>query len=184
MYEEVQRKRLHRYDTPGDAHALNFLCHDRRPYLQDRAACECFLNELEKARSIYNFALWAYVLMSTHVHLLLWPRERKYSMARISSGIKGIMSKRYRALLLGSGDPRHDRFLVGAGPKAQFTFWQPGGGYDRNLRDAKGVAAMLHYIERNPVKAGLVNSPEEWPWSSAHARAHGKGVVPDPVMAW
>ena len=36
---------------------------------------------------------------------------------------------------------------------------------------------VLAYIERNPIRAGLVNRPEEWLWSSA--TAHLSGVVPE-----
>ena len=36
---------------------------------------------------------------------------------------------------------------------------------------------IIHYIEDNPVKAGLVERPEEWQWSSARIRANA-GLQP------
>jgi putative DNA methylase len=43
--------------------------------------------------------------------------------------------------------------------------------YDRYIRDDAHYANAVNYIEQNPVKAGLVNRPEEWPFSSARYRA-------------
>ena len=52
-------------------------------------------------------------------------------------------------------------------------------GLYRNLWNAKAVHSSVNYIEYNPVRAGLVNAPEEWLWSSAHARYTNKGLLPD-----
>jgi putative transposase len=46
-------------------------------------------------------------------------------------------------------------------------FWQPGGGYDRNIDSVKTLGAIIDYIHANPVRRGLVLRPEDWPWSSA-----------------
>ena len=45
-------------------------------------------------------------------------------------------------------------------------FWQPES-FDRYIRSARHYAAVVRYIENNPVKAGLCATPEEWPFSSA-----------------
>lgn len=39
--------------------------------------------------------------------------------------------------------------------------------FDRFIRDESHLNATIRYIENNPVKAGLANEPEDWPWSSA-----------------
>lgn len=38
--------------------------------------------------------------------------------------------------------------------------------YDFNVRTHEKLVEKLRYLHRNPVKRGLVHSPEEWPWSS------------------
>jgi len=43
--------------------------------------------------------------------------------------------------------------------------------FDRYARTEVQLANMIYYVEQNPVAAGLVSSPELWPWSSA---AHGR----------
>ena len=45
-------------------------------------------------------------------------------------------------------------------------FWQDES-YDRLVRNDTEFERIVHYIERNPVTAGLVGIPEEFPWSSA-----------------
>ena len=50
-------------------------------------------------------------------------------------------------------------------------FWQPEY-WDRYMRDREHAIKALHYIESNPVKAGLVRTPDEWPFSSANPKWH------------
>ena len=42
--------------------------------------------------------------------------------------------------------------------------------FDRYIRDEDHFRRVVRYIENNPVKAGLVWSAADWPWSSAHFR--------------
>ncbi len=46
--------------------------------------------------------------------------------------------------------------------------------FDRYIRDDKHFNAAVEYILQNPVKAGLVDAPEKWPWS------HGGRDARDP----
>lgn len=46
-------------------------------------------------------------------------------------------------------------------------FWQPGGGFDRNVRDQTELCREITYIHENPVERGLAARPTDWPWSSA-----------------
>src|SRR5579864_6820814 len=57
------------------------------------------------------------------------------------------------------------------------VFWQKRY-YDRNVRDEREFVEKLRYIHRNPVKAGLCELPEGWPWSSfRHYALREKGIV-------
>ena len=56
-------------------------------------------------------------------------------------------------------------------------FWQAGGGYDRNVVEVTTALKIIEYIHRNPVRRGLVERPEDWPWSSARWYA-GQRPVP------
>ena len=61
-----------------------------------------------------------------------------------------------------------------------YQFWQDGGGYDRNIRNAKALREMMGYIHDNPVKRGLAERAEDWPWSSARDWA-GQETGPIPI---
>jgi type I restriction enzyme R subunit len=51
-------------------------------------------------------------------------------------------------------------------------FWQRES-YDHWVRDADELARIIEYLETNPAKAGMVEAPEDWPFSSAHDRKVG-----------
>ena len=51
--------------------------------------------------------------------------------------------------------------------------WQ--GRFTSYVMDSPYVIAATRYVERNPVKAGLAERAEAWPWSSAAAHAAGRG---------
>lgn len=56
--------------------------------------------------------------------------------------------------------------------------------FDRYIRDENHLTAVVDYIEKNPVKAGLVDKAGAWPWSSAARNAEGAkltGVTEDHV---
>ena len=102
------------------------------------------------AEQLRLYRLSAYVVMSNHVHILIWPTALLY---RITKSIKGYTAHECNKLL--------DR----AGKK----FWQDES-FDHSVRNEDEFYRIKRYIERNPVKAGLVESPGEWPWSSAARR--------------
>ena len=52
--------------------------------------------------------------------------------------------------------------------KESGRLWQPRF-FDRALRTVQEDNEKVEYVHRNPVKAGLVTRPEDWPWSSVHA---------------
>jgi len=117
--------------------------------------------------------------MPNHVHLLIWPLQEKYDIAKVDSGIKGVMSKRYKKHLSQTEPGKLKLFMVPSRGVEVFRFWQPGGGFDRNLWNAKAIRQVIEYIEVNPVRKGLAASPEDYRWSSAYAHTHNAGVVPD-----
>ena len=96
------------------------------------------------------FTLHAFVIMPNHVHLLMRPRR---ALCRIMNGIKGATANAANEILGRTGKP----------------FWQEES-FDHWVRTEKEFGKIFAYIERNPLSAGLVARPEEWPWSSARLR--------------
>jgi putative transposase len=136
--------RLKRYQTEGHDHFITFSCFRRLPYLNNNHARIVFEETLEKLRLRHQFFLFGYVLMPEHVHLLL-TEPKLQSLATTISVLKGETSK-----ILKDERPQ---------------FWQTRY-YDFNVLTHKKHVEKLRYIHRNPVERGLVEKPEDWPWSS------------------
>lgn len=119
--------------------------------------------------------------MPNHVHILIWPTTVTYNIAEILQHIKGKASKSYRDIVINTNPESFEAFCVTKNGEKIFRIWQTGGGFDRNLWNSEPIHHSIKYIEGNPVRAGLVESHEEWKWSSARARVKGDGVVPDSV---
>jgi putative transposase len=116
--------------------------------------------------SMFHFAgerydLLTYVVMPSHFHWLFqplakWvetlPDEEPTPRERIMYSLNRFTATACNRLLQRKG-----------------KFWQ-GESYDHWVRDVDELERIMRYIEENPVKAGLVKSPEQWPFSSARFR--------------
>jgi putative transposase len=152
---------LHR--TYG-AHHLHFItcsCYRRLPFLSSAKARDRFLSILEQTRERYRFVVVGYVVMPEHIHLLLTEPET----GTPSTVMQVLKQRTARALLPRKKrtDPRQ-RNLFGEEPVRR-SFWQARF-YDFNVWTTKKRVEKLRYMHRNPVKRGLVASPENWRWSS------------------
>jgi len=105
------------------------------------------MEELERARELFKFKLWAYVLMPNHVHLLLFPYVASYKISKILQSIKGCTSKGYGEHFKATAPQTYQSCCIGAGDKKKFRFWQAGGGFDRNLWNGKAIHHAIQYIE-------------------------------------
>src|SRR5262245_52229053 len=155
------------FDTPGHAHELTFSCYQRFQFLRAERTCLWLADAIQRARTKYDFALWAYVFMPEHVHLILSPRRADYQMRQIMSAIKLPVAKRAIRFLEAEKSPWLDRISRKRGSRHQRLFWQSGGGYDRNITCGKTLLQMIDYLHNNPVWRGLVERACDWKWSSA-----------------
>ncbi|MGE6203843.1 transposase [Guptibacillus hwajinpoensis] len=113
--------------------------HDNEDRLQ-------FLQTLEKYSSLYKVKIYAWCLMSNHVHLLL-----KEGTEDISITIKRIavsFVKYYHFKYNTSGHLFEDRFK------------------SENVETVEYLLTVVRYIHQNPLKARMVRAVEEWGWSS------------------
>jgi REP element-mobilizing transposase RayT len=104
-----------------------------------------YLMRMAQCDEIYD--LHAFALMPNHVHMLFTPN---IPLAQIMKRVKG-------------GTARLANQVLGATGR---TFWQDES-YDHFVRDRDEFLPIRRYIELNPVRAGLVAAPEEFPYSSA-----------------
>jgi len=155
-----------RYEELNYAHYLTFSCYKRYRLFTNEDLCNLFVNHLDRARDRRKFDLWAFVIMPTHVHLLIRPSVDD-SISKILISLKKSFS--YEALpRIKDNNPEHfARLSISERGHKVRRFWQVGGGYDSNIFTANIFKRKIDYMHMNPVKKGLVNEPVEWQWSSA-----------------
>ncbi|MFO8081514.1 MAG: transposase [Armatimonadota bacterium] len=144
-----RRRRLPHWDDPG---ALYFVTTSTDPafgsHLCDRGAAQvvydCLLYDDGR-----RYALDSFVVMPDHFHALLVPMPRQNGfvpLSEIMQTIKSVSAHRINRLFGRRG-----------------SVWLEES-FDRSVRTEREHASKWHYIRRNPVRAGLVSQPEDWPW--------------------
>ena len=68
---------------------------------------------------------------------------------------------------LRSNNPAGLKALATGQRDRQYRFWQKGGGYDRNVTQVDTLVKAADYIHHNPVRKGLVETADQWYYSSA-----------------
>jgi len=120
-------------------------------WLREPAIAQCVMDALRFGeRTLHLYKLAAFCVMPNHVHAVVEPLE---AVSKITKSIKGFTARTANELLRRTGEP----------------FWQSET-YDHWIRNGREWERIIAYTEDNPVKAGLAQTPEEWPWSSAAGR--------------
>ena len=104
------------------------------------------IDTLRETRETYRCNVFVYCLMPDHLHLLTTPREPGASVLTLTERFKGKTTNQSWPL----------------GWKG--TLWQPGS-YDHGLRKEDDFREIAGYTLENPVRKGLCDVPDEWPWS-------------------
>lgn len=107
---------------------------------------ERFVDTLDRYNSICEYDLYAYCLMGNHVHLLL--KEGKEPLKTVMRRICGSYVLWYNNKYSRIGNLFQDRFK------------------SEPVEDDRYFLTVLRYIFQNPVKAGLVIRPEDYPWTN------------------
>jgi putative transposase len=126
------------------------------------------IKSLKFVLSKYKAALFAYVLMPSHIHLVIAMPEKK-SISDLLRDFKKYTSTRIRQQLEkeGKSDTIVSLHMNAEGKKNQvFKLWMER--FDDLVIDSdKMLQVKIDYIHNNPVKAGFVDQPELWEFSSA-----------------
>jgi len=168
-------KHLPKFNLPGSAHFVTTNAHLNMPIFSDPFCATTVLKELAFYRVEYGFKVAGYVVMPEHFHCILWWDEtakRELTIGKIMQGIKGSSSRRIIDQYISTG--RQEQLLPPTrkhsdrphrrNPRAKV--WQDDY-YDFNIRTEKKLYEKLNYIHYNPVRAGLCENPEDYPYSSA-----------------
>lgn len=131
----------------------------------DRGACFfcerdfiVYLDKLGEYSRKFGVAIHGYVLMTNHVHLLLTPPAPSSPSALLQA--LGRYYVRY----------------INSAYRRTGTLWE--GRFKASLVDSDAYfLTVSRYVELNPVRAGLVKHPADYPWSSYRMNALGKNIA-------
>ncbi len=144
----------------GHLHFITFGCYRRAQLFGSEAARDRFVQILGEVRDRYSFALLGYVVMPDHVHLVIGEAP-----GATPSTVMQVLKQR---------SSREVRGVCRASAAELGQFWERRF-YDFNIRTWKKLNEKLQYMHMNPVKRGLVDEPQMWPWSSY--LFHAKGIT-------
>ena len=156
-----------RYYGTNDLHFINCSCYHRQAWLATPKRRDLFLTVLEQVRQRYRFVVVGYVVMLDHIHLLISEPEQS-NPSRVMRALKqGFARRVLKSLRRRKVAAQSELFSVAAEHVWQKRF------YDFNVFTDKRIE-KLRYMHQNPVKRGLVDEPEQWPWSSYRSYSLGE----------
>lgn len=133
-------------------HAIN-RGNGRQKVFHTKSDYEAFVELLGEACRRLPMRMIAYCVMPNHFHLALWP----YGDGDLSRWMQWLLTAHVRRYHRQHGSSGH----VWQGRFKAFP-----------IQDDEHLFTVLRYIERNPLRAGLVKRAEQWQWSSLHVFAH------------
>lgn len=162
---DARMPRMPRFFVPGAAMHVVQRGANRAPAFVEAADFTFYRQCLAFSARTHGVAVHAYVLMTNHVHLLVTPGGPT-SVARMMQSIGRVYVPYFNAAHSHSG-----------------TLWE--GRYRATIVDADTyLLTCMRYIELNPVRAGMVAAPGDYPWSSFAANALGEldeALTPHPL---
>ena len=152
--------RIARIVAPGLPHHITQRGNRRTDVFLDDDDRESYLGLVRHYGKKYGMEILAYCVMSNHIHLVVVPHESD-SLARAMSTAHMCYAQRFNCKYSLSGH-----------------LWQ--GRFFSCVLDERHTMAAVRYVERNPVRAGLVRRAWDYRWSSARGHA---GKTKDPLLS-
>lgn len=139
------------FEMPGHPVFLTLACRDHEPWLAEPEHKVLVLHTLNTVRKQLEVALYAYVVMDDHMHLMVGSADPR--VPKLMASLKQSFSNAlFRQLPDGSN-------------RSATRIWQPRY-HDHIIRDERDWRAHLDYLHYNPVRHGYVLRPLDHPWSS------------------
>jgi len=154
--------RLPRYVIPGQPQHIIQRGNNRQAIFAAEVDYQYFRDAIIEAAGRFGLAIHAYVWMTNHIHLLATPTDTdSISKTFQSAGRKYVQYFNYTH-------------------KRSGTLWE--GRYRATVVDSEQyMLSVMRYIELNPVRAGMVAHPRDYPWSSHRHYAYGES---GPNLNW
>jgi len=139
-----------RYDPP--LYFVTFNTHKRRRLLANSGVHNALVNYAHEGEA-RGIGFGRYVIMPDHVHVFV-RGNLDFSLRQWVRILKRVLSNEV------SAPPRH---------------WQQGF-FDHLIRHSESYAEKWEYLRQNPVRAGLVQNADEWPWQGEVVRLEARSL--------
>lgn len=126
--------------------------HDKNAVFAEESDYRFYLDNLMHWKQHYAVGVYAYCLMTNHVHLVLVPEGRDGDISGLMRRISARHCRRMNKLNCRTGTLLDGRFKSSV------------------IDTDRYLLACLRYVELNPIRAGMVNRPEHYRWSSYRQR--------------
>ena len=146
----------------GGYYFFTVVTYKRKRLFHTELARHCLREAFEKTRSRRPFETIAFCLLFERLHCIWKLPEGDADYSTRWSSIKGRFSKTYLSLCGQCRQVSSSRARKGEVCIWQRRFWE------HQIRDTDDLQRHIDYIHYNPVKHGLVQCIEDWPWSTYH----------------
>lgn len=150
--------RVGRAVVPGYPHHIIQRGHNKQDVFSGPGDFEYYLATLATFKETYGVKVYAFCLMSNHVHLILQPGENAAGLGQLMKRLAGRQTRLFNRQEGRSG-----------------TLWESRYKSSPIETDAY-LLACCRYVELNPVRAGMVANPADYRWSS-YAQRIGDGSL-------
>ena len=131
---------------------------------ENDTVCQMFLAHLQEIKEKLKFKIYAFVLMSSHVHLLIEPDDQAADISEIMFYINGKFAQKFNLFNGRKGHFWMERFS------------------SKLVEYGRHLANTIAYFAMNPVKAGITDNPLEFKYSSIHNLVNGSfAEILDPL---
>ena len=166
-------------EKPNTFYYVTSVTYARVSVFRDDQACDILISVFAEVRELFPYKLVAYVIMPDHFHVIVNPID-----GDISKWLLRVRGNSARKIIDRLKDEAND-YLLGRleldstqKRNHKYALWQKDPSIV-DLHSNKFLRQKSDYIHMNPVKAGLIDHPAKWKWSSYHAYLpHEPGNVP------
>ena len=155
--------RIARLVVPEFPHHITHRGNRKLPTFCDETDRAVYMRLLGEYAKRYALRIWAYTLMTNHIHLVAVP-DYEDSLAAVIRDAHGNYAKYFNQVHGATGHLWEGRFYS-------------------SVLDSGHLRRAVRYVERNPVRAGITRRGEDYEWSSAqaHCRLRVDPLLTDPI---
>ena len=168
-------------DYPGESYFMTFTVVDWVDIFSRKVYRDILLESMDYCRRSKGMKNWGYVVMTNHMHCIWQAREnnlpdiirdfKRHTSQQILKTISQIQESRKDWIL-----KRFEFAAMRSIRSSKYQFWE-NNNHAEVIMTPGFFQQKLNYIHQNPVKAGWVEQPGDWLYSSARNYLGLKGLI-------